>query len=109
MSWRSEAACKDLPKELFFPDNCGPNESQFQKAIKVCKTCPVQEPCLADAMKHERGERCRYGVFGGLTPKQRYLLDKTGERVVQPVAPPITTRKWENLPAWLRKKIRDEQ
>ena len=53
-------------------------------------------------MKHESGERCRYGMFGGLTPKERYLLDTSLDQQPRKVATPTTTPIKE-LPHWLGK------
>jgi len=43
-----------------------------QEAKSYCAECPVIKQCLAFAMKHE-GPRAqeRWGVQGGLTPKER--------------------------------------
>jgi hypothetical protein len=99
--WRSKAACKDMPKNMFFPENCHA-EKGYAVPRKICGTCPVKEQCLATAMKHESGERCRYGMFGGLTPKERYLLDTSLDRQPRRVVAPITTPIKE-LPHWLGK------
>lgn len=98
--WREDAACKDIPKGVFFPEHI--TETAFNKALKICATCPVTKQCLDYAMKHESGERCRYGVYGGRTPKERYLMDKDMDPQPRPVVAPITTPIRE-LPRWLRK------
>jgi WhiB family redox-sensing transcriptional regulator len=99
--WRSQAACKNLPKNIFFPEQ--PSDNAYKQAQKICGSCPVQQDCLAMALKHESGERCRYGMFGGHTPKERYLMDKTGEQIPRRPATPITTPPKE-LPHWLGKR-----
>lgn len=45
-------------------------------AAELCAGCPIAEKCLAVAMRaeHGTGPYSRYGVFGGLTPIQRYAL-----------------------------------
>jgi hypothetical protein len=58
---------------------------------------------LAMALKHESGERCRYGMFGGHTPKERYLMDTSNDQQTRQPATPITTPPKE-LPHWLSNK-----
>jgi WhiB family redox-sensing transcriptional regulator len=64
LSWTSKAACKDLDVNLFFPED-GYNISPEAKA--VCNGCPVQTHCYLYAEKNYLD----YGMFGGLSPKQR--------------------------------------
>lgn len=72
--WKSQAACKDEPKALFYgPDEgdeprSGPKTQQSNLAAKkVCARCAVQDECLAFALAN----REMWGVFGGLTAKER--------------------------------------
>ncbi|HTV12359.1 MAG TPA: WhiB family transcriptional regulator [Acidimicrobiales bacterium] len=71
MNWRSEAACRQLPTELFFPVGHGPRaQAQVRLAKQVCAECAVQEDCLAYAL----AANTRYGVFGGLDEDERREL-----------------------------------
>ena len=63
MSWIEQALCAEIDPELFFPDKGGP----ARDAIKVCKRCPVQEPCLQFAIDN----RIIDGIWGGQVPNQR--------------------------------------
>jgi hypothetical protein len=91
--WREDAACINLPKKIFFPEPCA-TEGSYTQAKKICDSCPVTKQCLDLAMRSERGERCRHGMFGGKTPKERYVMDKTLDA---PITTPI-----KELPRWLR-------
>jgi hypothetical protein len=58
-----------------------------REAKQVCRLCPVQVDCLADAM--ERGER--FGVWGGSSEDERRLFRtvrtttrKSGRRIAEP-------------------------
>lgn len=65
-SWQIDAACRGVDAELFFPAT----EEEALGAKAVCDTCPVRLACLAFAL--ERNER--FGVWGGLTEKERSRL-----------------------------------
>ena len=61
--WQDEAACRQIPVELFFP----PAEQESEVAKRVCSDCLVREPCLEFALAE--GER--FGIWGGLTSQER--------------------------------------
>jgi WhiB family redox-sensing transcriptional regulator len=64
--WRELAACRGTDLEVFFPgrgDSAGP-------ARRVCAACPVRQPCLDYAITN----RIAYGVWGGLTERERRAL-----------------------------------
>jgi len=63
------AACIGEDPEMWFP---GPGILPA-KAIEICTECPVRLECLKDALLNEitvKGNR-PYGVFGGMTAKER--------------------------------------
>lgn len=72
--WQEQARCRGNHR-LFFPAGEG-TRATHQKAITICKSCPVRRQCLALAMRAEGGAstESRYGVFGGRTPAQRRAL-----------------------------------
>lgn len=70
--WRAEAACAGMPTDMFFPtrgDHAG-----HRAACAVCDTCPVSEPCLADALASDMGHG--YGIRAGTTGEQRKEMRK---------------------------------
>ncbi len=65
--WRHRAACRDLDPELFFPlGTSDANLLQIDAAKRICRTCPVREPCLQWALN--TGDA---GVWGGTTEAER--------------------------------------
>jgi WhiB family transcriptional regulator, redox-sensing transcriptional regulator len=64
--WRELAACRGDDLVLFFPER---GESA-EPARQVCARCPVREPCLDYAVTN----RIAYGVWGGLTGRERRVL-----------------------------------
>lgn len=65
-------------ERMFFPT--GPH--QGDRAVRMCFTCPLREPCLDLALREEAGltPYDRFGIRGGLTAPQRAQLDKYNER-----------------------------
>lgn len=75
--WLLDASCKGMDPNLFVPDNQSQGAATvYREAQQICAYCPVRSECLATAMDEEHGEAltARYGVRGGMTPKERYLL-----------------------------------
>lgn len=63
MSWQDAAACKDIPKTVFFVER-GVNATA---AKEVCSGCPVKAECLAYAVEHS----IEHGVWGGCAGWER--------------------------------------
>jgi WhiB family redox-sensing transcriptional regulator len=75
--WSERAACKGMNNSIFFPDvNVGEN-IEYQKLLatakEICATCLVTEQCLELTSVVEEYDD-RWGVFGGLDPKERRKL-----------------------------------
>jgi WhiB family redox-sensing transcriptional regulator len=74
-AWLQHAACRasGVKPDTFFPDN---NVHGIAAARRICATCPVWRMCLADCLRHEGGRSSlsRWGVYAGLTPRQRVRL-----------------------------------
>lgn len=67
-SWRDQAACRDKPKNTFFPVNNSPDYARdLRAARRVCASCPVAEQCLRYALEQD----IDHGVWGGLSVRQR--------------------------------------
>jgi WhiB family redox-sensing transcriptional regulator len=67
LGWRQRAACArpGVDPDLFFPD---PGQrGKVAHAKRICARCPVQAPCLADALATQD----EYGIRAGTTAKDR--------------------------------------
>jgi WhiB family transcriptional regulator, redox-sensing transcriptional regulator len=72
--WMAEGNCVDEPPSLFFPsDGVG-----VEVAKRICKTCPVKEPCLEYALYH----RIEHGVWGGQSERGRRRILKRRRTLV---------------------------
>lgn len=51
------------------------------EARALCDRCGERRECLDAEMRHEVGtiESQRFGIYGGLTPEQRYTLERRGD------------------------------
>jgi WhiB family redox-sensing transcriptional regulator len=68
--WTRDAACAGADPELFFPAN---TRQPATEAKQICAACPVRAECLEYSLANEE----EFGVWGGLTEKERrQLLDK---------------------------------
>ncbi|MCV7173636.1 WhiB family transcriptional regulator [Mycobacterium manitobense] len=67
IAWVSQARCRQAdPDELFV------RGAAQRKAAVICRHCPVILECGADALDN----RVEFGVWGGLTERQRRALLK---------------------------------
>lgn len=67
-TWMSKAACVGQPVTWWFPENAAAyEEADAQKALRICRGCPVRHKCLQWALKHTD----QHGIYAGLTPQQR--------------------------------------
>lgn len=67
--WTQEAACAQLPPDLWFPTPSDPHR-HATRAKAVCGRCPVAGECLDYA--NRIGEQ--HGIWGGLTANERARL-----------------------------------
>lgn len=68
--WMVEAKCLHHPdKSVFYPAEAG-SKKEAHEAKQVCAICPVKQNCLDYAHKHKE----RFGIWGGLTTKERVKL-----------------------------------
>lgn len=74
-TWRDRAACSQPlyrgARDMWFPIDA---DNQARRAAKqICDTCPVRVDCLTEAVNTEGAAavNARFGVYGGLTPRQR--------------------------------------
>jgi hypothetical protein len=66
--WWEIAECKGMDTEVFFPKH-----NEYAKPRAVCKDCKVQQECLLSTLYRDNDN---YGMFGGLTPAERWELRK---------------------------------
>lgn len=63
--WRRYARCRDHdPDQLFV------RGARQREARRICAGCPVRAQCLAEALDN----RVEFGVWGGLTERERRAL-----------------------------------
>jgi WhiB family transcriptional regulator, redox-sensing transcriptional regulator len=68
-TWMRDAACAATDPELFFPDSRSP----ASEAKEICASCPVRPECLEYSLAAAE----EFGVWGGLTEKERRKLLRT--------------------------------
>lgn len=68
--WQADGACRGIEPEIFFPVA----EEDAWQAKEICAVCAVQSECLAYSLTR----RERYGVWGGVTEKERIDMQRRG-------------------------------
>jgi WhiB family transcriptional regulator, redox-sensing transcriptional regulator len=67
IEWVAKARCRSAdPDELFV------RGAAQRRAALICRQCPVAAECLADALDNQM----EFGVWGGMTERQRRALLK---------------------------------
>ena len=64
-AWTVDAACRGLEPDALFVQGSAQNEAKA-----LCTECPVRAECLADALDN----RVEFGVWGGMTERERRAL-----------------------------------
>lgn len=67
LEWASRGACKATEADELFVQGSAQN-----RAKQICGGCPVRTECLADALD----SRIEFGVWGGMTERERRALLK---------------------------------
>lgn len=70
LNWQARGLCAQTDPEAFFPDKGG----STREAKRVCQRCPVRGECLEYALANDE----RFGVWGGLSERERRKLKKRG-------------------------------
>lgn len=85
--WRHDRACTDADAELFYPTEHATSTDPAKRAAAwaparaICDTCPVKAACLEDALTWEPGGvYYRFGLRGGLDPRERANLARSRQR-----------------------------
>lgn len=63
--WRSSARCRTTNADELFVTG-----ARQREARQFCRTCPVRTECLAHALD----QRIEFGVWGGMTERERRAL-----------------------------------
>jgi WhiB family redox-sensing transcriptional regulator len=69
LTWQEQALCAQTGAEFFFPEP----GSSVREAKRICGLCPIRSACLDFALAHDE----RFGVWGGLSEKERQALRRT--------------------------------
>ena len=73
IEWVKKARCRSKnPDDLFVTG------AAQRRATVICRGCPVVAECLTDALDHHM----EFGIWGGLTERQRRALVKEHPEVV---------------------------
>lgn len=62
--------CSDVDPELFFPAD--KSAASAEPAMRICRGCAYQDPCLAWAVETEQN----FGIWGGTIPAERDRIRK---------------------------------
>jgi WhiB family transcriptional regulator, redox-sensing transcriptional regulator len=68
LSWQERSLCAQTDPEAFFPEKGG----STREAKKVCVGCEVRAECLEYALANDE----RFGIWGGLSERERRKLKK---------------------------------
>ena len=71
--WAAQASCRSTDPDSLFVQGAAQN-----RAKAICVGCTVRTECLADALDN----RVEFGVWGGMTERQRRALLKQHPEVV---------------------------
>jgi len=74
IAWVSKALCRSTDPDEFFARGAAQ-----RKAAVICRHCSVVAECLADAL----GNQMEFGVWGGMTERQRRALLKRHPEVAE--------------------------
>lgn len=73
--WTADAVCAQTDPEAWFPDKGGSTRA----AKAICRSCPVIAECLAYALRNDE----RYGIYGGLSERERRRLKPCTEDIAR--------------------------
>jgi len=66
LRWQDLALCAETDPESFFPEKGG----SIREAKRTCRSCEVRAECLEYALGNDE----RYGVWGGMSERERRRL-----------------------------------
>lgn len=84
--WSARAACTGSNPDLWFPER-GVNPDD---ARAICATCPVRRECVDYAVRWD----IQFGIWGGLSVRERRRLGRSAGRPHKIPAPHGTTTRY---------------
>lgn len=79
-AWHDRAACSGESGMLFYPPSRPERKParlrRESRALAVCERCPVRDDCLRHAVDNNE----RYGIWGGLTDRERLAAVSSTDR-----------------------------
>ncbi len=66
--WQEQALCAQTDPEAFFPEKGG----STREAKRICSRCEVKADCLEYALSKDE----RFGIWGGLSERERRKLKR---------------------------------
>ena len=69
LDWQQDALCAQTGADFFFPEP----GSSVREAKRICAMCEMRPACLDYALENDE----RFGVWGGLSEKERLALRRT--------------------------------
>lgn len=92
MTWRDDAACREIGTELFFVEGDGPGSLLLRRQAKAfCGSCPVILECREWALSQDLTTIREGGILGGMSPRE--LVREKTRREGTPARPrPGATR-----------------
>lgn len=83
-AWRRRSSCgaSDVDPAVFLPSRHTPKSAEIAKA--VCDSCPVQAPCLEEALALPA--RRDMGVRAGMSPRERNRIRAERRRLRESAA-----------------------
>lgn len=69
IAWQEQALCAQTGGDFFFPEP----GSSVREAKRICGLCEIRAECLEYALSNDE----RFGVWGGLSEKERLSLRRT--------------------------------
>ena len=80
-NWMERARCRSFDPEQFFVRGA----AQSKRAVRICERCDVRDACRRYAVANE----IEYGVWGGLTERQRRKLIREARELAVAASRPV--------------------
>jgi WhiB family redox-sensing transcriptional regulator len=81
LEWKQLGLCPQVDPDMWFPER----GSSVKEAKRICRDCPVRAQCLEYALDNDE----RFGVWGGLSERERRKLKRARQQAAGPDAAPL--------------------